>query len=322
MNSPVLVGIGLGLASALLFASTASGSAFGLLLSYVSPLPVMIAALGWTHLAGLLAFAIAGAALSVALPSTVAIAYAVGIGLPAWSLAWAAGLTRPDPKTAAPLHVSPGILLGMIPAVASAIVMVGAISLARSYEQYSTIVGGAIETMLRLQTRTPEGQPLQLPGAADPAEIVQMVANLLPFVAGASFTMLFAINLWGAGKAVHVSGRLPRPWEPMWSLQLPVGIVGLAGFGLLLSLVGGFPGLYGQALTGGVVAALVFQGLAALHRITLGKPVRPLALGMTYTALLIAQIWVAPVLAIYGLYHVFRPSGPPPGPGTPPAQIS
>lgn len=322
MNSPVLVGIGLGLASALLFASTASGSAFGLLLSYVAPLPVMIAALGWTHLAGLLAFAVAGAALSIALPSTVAIAYAVGIGLPAWSLAWAAGLTRPDPQTGAPLHVAPGILLGMMPAVASAVVMVGAISLARSYEQYTSIVGSAIEMMLRLQTRTPEGQPIQLPGVADPAEIVQMVANLLPFVAGASFTMLFALNLWGAGKAVHVSGRLPRPWEPMWSLMLPVGVIGLAGFGLLLSLVGGFPGLYGQALTGGVVAALVFQGLASLHRITLGKPARPIALGMTYSALLIAQVWVAPVLAIYGLYRILRGQTPPPGPGKPPVQIS
>ena len=51
----ILIGLGAGGASALLFAAVASGSWLSVFLFYVSPLPIMIAALGWSHLAGLIA---------------------------------------------------------------------------------------------------------------------------------------------------------------------------------------------------------------------------------------------------------------------------
>ena len=50
MMQIVLIGIGAGAASALLFASVASGSLLSIFLFYVAPLPIMIAALGWSHL--------------------------------------------------------------------------------------------------------------------------------------------------------------------------------------------------------------------------------------------------------------------------------
>ncbi len=53
MMQIVLIGLGAGAASALLFASVASGSLLSLLLFYLAPLPILIAALGWSHWAGL-----------------------------------------------------------------------------------------------------------------------------------------------------------------------------------------------------------------------------------------------------------------------------
>jgi hypothetical protein len=53
----VLVGLGAGAAAALLFASVVSGSLAAVFLFYLAPLPIMIAALGWSHLAGLIAAA-------------------------------------------------------------------------------------------------------------------------------------------------------------------------------------------------------------------------------------------------------------------------
>ena len=50
-----LIGIAAGAASALLFASVASGSLISILLFYLAPLPILIAAVGWSHLAGLVA---------------------------------------------------------------------------------------------------------------------------------------------------------------------------------------------------------------------------------------------------------------------------
>src|SRR5262245_26068362 len=57
----VLVGLGAGTAAALLFASVVSGSLAAVVLFYLAPLPILIAALGWSHLAGLVAAASATA---------------------------------------------------------------------------------------------------------------------------------------------------------------------------------------------------------------------------------------------------------------------
>ena len=56
----LLVAIGAGAAAALLFASIATGSIIATLLFYLAPLPILIAAMGWSHLAGLLARAARG----------------------------------------------------------------------------------------------------------------------------------------------------------------------------------------------------------------------------------------------------------------------
>ncbi|HZB62829.1 MAG TPA: hypothetical protein VE423_09180, partial [Microvirga sp.] len=49
------IGIGAGLASALLFAVVITGSLLAMMLSFIAPLPIFIASLGWNHRCGLLA---------------------------------------------------------------------------------------------------------------------------------------------------------------------------------------------------------------------------------------------------------------------------
>jgi hypothetical protein len=53
MMPNLLIALGAGAASALLFASIASGSLLAILLFYLAPLPILIAALSWTHWTGL-----------------------------------------------------------------------------------------------------------------------------------------------------------------------------------------------------------------------------------------------------------------------------
>src|SRR5260370_23095335 len=65
MMQIVLVGLGAGAAAALLFASVVSGSIAAILLFYLAPLPILIAALGWSHMAGLVAAASATAIVGV-----------------------------------------------------------------------------------------------------------------------------------------------------------------------------------------------------------------------------------------------------------------
>src|SRR2546430_8821329 len=61
MMQVVLVGVGAGAAAALLFASVISGSIAAIFLFYLAPLPILIAALGFSHIAGLIAAAVATA---------------------------------------------------------------------------------------------------------------------------------------------------------------------------------------------------------------------------------------------------------------------
>src|SRR3954451_23244697 len=81
MMQIVLIALGAGAASALLFASIISGSPLSFVLANFAQLPIMLAALGLTHLAGLLAALIASFGLAIATSGSVAMAFLLGIGL-------------------------------------------------------------------------------------------------------------------------------------------------------------------------------------------------------------------------------------------------
>src|SRR5882762_740288 len=99
MMQIVLIGLGAGAASALLFASIASGSSLSFVLANFAQLPILLAAIGWTHYAGLTAAAVASLGLAVATTGSVAFAFLVGIALPAWWIGYLALLARPAPGT-------------------------------------------------------------------------------------------------------------------------------------------------------------------------------------------------------------------------------
>ena len=69
MMQIVLIGLGAGAAAALLFASVVSGSLAAIFLFYLAPLPILIAALGWSHWAGLIAAAFGRAGDRAACPA-------------------------------------------------------------------------------------------------------------------------------------------------------------------------------------------------------------------------------------------------------------
>src|SRR5260370_23942849 len=93
MMQIVLVGLGAGAAAALLFASVVSGSIAAIFLFYLAPLPILIAALGWSHMAGLVAAASATAIVGV-LSGGFFVAVAV-ISFGAWGLGYLTLLAQP-----------------------------------------------------------------------------------------------------------------------------------------------------------------------------------------------------------------------------------
>src|SRR5215475_1984565 len=91
----LLIGLGAGVASALLYVSVLSGAMLAVLLFYLAPLPILIAAIGWSHWAGLIAAVVASAGLAAVFGWLFFIAFMIGIGLPAWWLGYLALLSRP-----------------------------------------------------------------------------------------------------------------------------------------------------------------------------------------------------------------------------------
>src|SRR3954454_15399569 len=95
MTQILLIGIGAGAASALLFASLASLSSFAILLVYFCPLPILIAGIGWNYLAGVLAALCATGSLAFVLDSLSVLLFVVSFALPAGWLGYLCLLARP-----------------------------------------------------------------------------------------------------------------------------------------------------------------------------------------------------------------------------------
>ena len=95
MTMIVLIAIAAGCASALMFASIISGALISLVLLYFTPLPLMVAALGWGPLAATIGGIGAATGLGAIFGLPISIPFVVMMALPAWWLGHLALLGRP-----------------------------------------------------------------------------------------------------------------------------------------------------------------------------------------------------------------------------------
>src|SRR5215210_3372686 len=107
MIAIVLIGIAAGCASALMFASIVSGALISLVLFYLAPLPLMVAALGWGPLSATIGGIAAAIGLGAIFGLPYCIAFVLTIALPAWWLGHLALLGRPVASAASANGGSP-----------------------------------------------------------------------------------------------------------------------------------------------------------------------------------------------------------------------
>ncbi|MFT0892072.1 DUF2232 domain-containing protein [Pseudochelatococcus sp. G4_1912] len=298
MATILFIGSGAGLVSALLFGVVATLSPLGLLLSYVAPLPILIAALGWSHRSGLVATIVGAIVSAVFLPPAAGLVFAIAVGLPAWWLAYLALLGRTDHAELIEWYPL-GRILTWLAVTAAGITLIGAISLGPSYEAYRSSLDDLIRAMVGAEL-TPA-----LPVDADTEQFVRLVTAAVPAVAATTFVFMLTLNLWLAAFTVRVSGWLPRPWPSIPDTLMARNsllITGAAGLGSVL--LPGFAGLGATAVLGGMAAAFALQGLASIHAATRGNRARPVLLALLYLALLLLSLWIIVVLAGVGVAAV------------------
>lgn len=303
------IGIGAGLVSALLFGVVITGSPLAILLSVVAPLPIFIAALGWSHWTGLVAAVAGGAAMAVALNGTAGLAFALGWAIPAWWLGYLALLGRP--LAAGAMEWYPlGRLLVWIVATASLITLLGVIALGDgSYDTFRANTRRMFEAMMGQGPQGGSGQPS--------SEAMGLFVGALPFFFAINFVLILTLNLWLAAKTVQMSGRLPRSWPDIPATTMPRVV--LVGFGasVALAFAPGLAGAAGLILAGGFLAAFALQGLAFIHDTSRQRPGRGFLLGGLYVLLVFISQVTLPLLALLGCADVALPlrnrfrAGPP-----------
>jgi hypothetical protein len=292
----LLIGLGAGLAAALLFASVASGAVISMLLFYLAPLPIMIAALGWSHWAGLVAALVAAAGLGAVFKAIFFLAFLFGVGLPAWWLGYLALLARPSPAAPDGFEWYPAGRLVFWAAILGAGVVVLAIPhFGADAETFRAALKSGFERVFRLQTGTPAGQPLQIPGLADPSALFEFFAIAIPPMAAVLTTLTLLINLWLAARTVKLSGRLARPWPDLAAITFPPAAPAVLAGCIAATFLPGMLGIVAGLFAATLLVAYAALGLAVVHATTRAVHGRALVLAGIYTAI---AVFGWPLLAV------------------------
>jgi hypothetical protein len=295
MMQIVLIGLGAGAASALLFASIASGSLLSIFLFYVAPLPIMIAALGWSHWAAAVAALSAATSLAAVFGGMFFIAFMVGTGIPAWWLGYLTMLARPAADGSGALEwYPPGRLVLWCAGFAVLIISIGILTFGTDLDSFRAEMRQGLERIIRFRADDPTG------AKTGQAELIDFLLAMIPSAAGVLATITNVLNLWLAARIVKFSGRLQRPWPALPALALPRTAAIVLAAAIALTFAGGMAGLLATVASAALVVTYGILGFAVLHSLTFGTRGRGLVLGTTYAAVILF-VWPVVALCMLGL---------------------
>lgn len=323
MNSPILIGIGAGLVSAVLFASTMTGSLLAVVLFYVTALPGFLAGLAWGTNAAFVA-ALTGTALTgVLLAPLAGLGYFLTLGLPIGILCYLALLARPAAEETQADEEGPGAVEWYPPGriVAWTAVMAGGVA-ALSIPMFGTDIESYRGNLQEILEKTffrqmPAGLPEGF-SKEDMKPVMELLIRALPAATAIVWFSVMLLNMWTAGRIAMVSGRAIRPWPEFRTMTYPSSFA----LGFVASLLGTFaPGILSVVATGfagAFLIAYVVLGLIVVHVMASRTAFKFILLGAVYIGIFMFG-WVALVVAFIGIGDPvlkFREralgSGPPP----------
>jgi hypothetical protein len=287
-----------GCAAALMFASVVSGTYIALLLIYLAPLPLMVAAIGWGPLSAVLGGLIGCATLGVLLDFDFAGAFALSVAAPAAWFGHLVLLAQPKVSgadhsnhTSADLEWYPtGRILLWIVGGACVLSAATLATLGTDSETIHAALRSSVERIFGAA----------LADIENPDSALDAIARIAPAVFAMVTTVVLSFNLWLAAKLVALSGQLHRPWPDLRQITLPRVMLVVMLVAVGLGFTSGLPALFGQLLAGALLMAYSITGFAALHVLTMSSTVRPLWLSVAYASVVIFA-WQIVIIAALGI---------------------
>ena len=302
-----LIALIAGAASALMFASIISGALISLVLFYLAPLPLMVAAIGWGPLCASLGGIAAAIGLGALFGLPYCIAFAVTVALPAWWLGHLVLLSRPIGKVAigkvaagqaAPDAAAPelewypvGRILLWLAGFATLTTIAALLTLGTDAE---TIIGTLRRGLMRMLRATDP----QSSGEA--GQFVDALVRIAPAGATIIAMLTLTLNLWLSAKITATSGRLRRPWPDMKTAELPPMTLVALCVALAFCFTGGLLAIAAQITATALMMGYALTGFAVLHTLTLALKSRTFWLGSTYVVVVVFG-WPVIAMVILGL---------------------
>lgn len=314
MSYRLLIALGAGLISAVVFASATTGPLLmRMILFLLTPLALFLAGLGLGPLAAVVA-GIAGTFL-VLLAGTplAALVFAASQAVPVIILVYLASLHRhmPDGTTewypVGRLVIAAALLAGLF-AVLTFFLLGGNVETLRTFLR--EMLQAFVDTELPKMPDAPKLGPAEIEEAAN------LALSLLPAASAISSMGSLLLNLWLAGRITLASGRLARPWPDIAAMVYPAWTPLLLALAMGGGFFDGMPGMFARGFAGTLFFSYLLLGLAVVHYVTRGRPWRVFALWALYASLFVMNTIASLGIALLGLAEAIWPmrkTPPPPG---------
>jgi hypothetical protein len=304
----LFVGLSAGFASSLLVLSPVGGSTFAVPLTMVTPLPIIIGALGWGTFAAS-GGVLAGILMLLAVAPGLTVYFACFIAPPALIGSHLLGLARPraDAGTGTTTSRPQWFPLGHVLVVMAAAVALGSalVAVATGFdpsaispERAHAIASAYVDAMSEGETAAARAD---LIATFEPS--IALTMKILPFAFVATWTLIFAFNFALAYWISLKSGNLVRPTEDLTAIDIPraVTVVAVVAFGL--AATGHLIGAVASAIAGAAAGLLLIGGLAVVHTLTRRLSFRLPLLVLIYLFLTLLSV---PILILGALEPYLR----------------
>jgi hypothetical protein len=289
----ILIGIGAGLAAALLF-SALGGTFLSFPLFALTGLPIGIVSLGWTPIAGAIAALVGAAAVFFFLSPLASAMFLLLFALPLVWLARLAGLSRTSGESV------DWFPLGRILVHAAIAVAIGLTACGFLIGFNPKILTAMMLDEIALWIAAVPDNGRQ-PTQEEIETVVRFYVAMIPYLTATMMVIVIVFDLWLAGIVARTSGRLARPRERLWTVTLSLGTAGTFIVALAASFLS-FPlGSIAAVVAGAFGCALALLGLAVLHAVTFGSQARTAMLTITY----VLATLLFPLFAAIGLGETF-----------------